>query len=257
MKIVVCMKQTFDTEARIALTGEGRIDDRSVLLIVNPYDEYAVEEAIRIKEKQGGEVTVVTVGGDKARKALQQCLAMGADHAVLVDDAQLNDADGHTYALVLSRVLKEMEYDLILCGRESVDEAASKVHTRLAEILDLPQANVVSALKVEDGKAEAKRDIEGGSELMEVDLPAVISVQKGINEVRYPSLRLVMKASRHPIKTLSLEDLGLSAADIKPFLHVEAYLFPKPRQGGRRLTGEVSEMVSDLIQYLRDEVQAI
>jgi electron transfer flavoprotein beta subunit len=143
------------------------------------------------------------------------------------------------------------------CGRESVDEAASQVHTRLAEILDLPQANVVSALKVEDGKAEAKRDIEGGSELMEVDLPAVISVQKGINEVRYPSLRLVMKASRHPIKTLSLEDLGLSAADIKPFLHVEAYLFPKPRQGGRRLTGEVSEMVSDLIQYLRAEVKAI
>ncbi len=257
MKIVVCMKQTFDTEARIALTEEGRIDDSSVLLIVNPYDEYAVEEAIRIKEKQGGEVTVVTVGGDKARKALQQCLAMGADHAVLVDDAQLNDADGHMVALVLSRVLKEMEYDLILCGRESVDEAASQVHTRLAEILDLPQVNVVSALKVEDGKAEAKRDIEGGSELVEVDLPAVISVQKGINEVRYPSLRLVMKASRRPIKTLSLKDLGLGEADIKPFSRVEAYIFPEPRQEGRRLTGEVPGMVSELIQYLRDEVKAI
>lgn len=257
MKIVVCIKQTFDTEARITLTEGGRIDDGSVLFIVNPYDEYAMEEAIRTKEKMGGEVTVVTVGRDKAKKALQQCLAMGADHAILMEDSNLLDADSHTYAVVLSRVLQSMEYDLILCGRESVDEGASQVPSRLAEILELPQVNVVSALKIENGKAQATRDIEGGSELVEVDLPAVISVQKGINEVRYPSLRLVMKASKQPIKTLSLENLDLNSDMVRPTLHVEKYIFPKPRQVGRRVSGEVPVVVSELIEYLRNEAKAI
>jgi len=257
MNVVVCMKQTFDTEARVALTGEGRIDDGSVLFIVNPYDEYAVEEAIRIKEKEGGEVTLVTVGGDRARKALQQGLAMGADHAVLVSDSRIKDADGHVYALILSRVIQGLEADLVLCGRESVDEAASQVQSRLAEMLDFPQLNVVSALKIADGKAEAKRDIEGGYELLETALPALVSVQKGINEVRYPSMRLVMKASRKPVKTLTLEDLGLSPEEVRPFVHVEAYRFPEIRQAGTRLSGEAPEVVAGIVRYLREEVKGV
>ena len=257
MNIVVCIKQTFDTEARITLTEEGRVDDRSVLLIVNPYDEYAVEEALRLREKKGGEVTVVTVGGEKGAAALRHCLAMGADHAVLVNDPQLTDADGHTYAVVLSRVLKTMEYDLILCGRESVDVAAAQVPSRLAELLDLPQINVVSALQIDDGTTEARRDIEGGVEVIDTALPAVISVQKGINEVRYPSLRLIMKAKKMPVKTMSLEDLGVTPEEAAPLTRIEEYLFPQPRQKGRLLSGEVPEVVSELVRHLREEVKVI
>lgn len=257
MKIVVCIKQTFDTEARITLSDEGRIDDRSVLLIVNPYDEYALEEAIRSKEKNGGEVTVVTVGSETARKALQHCLAMGADHAILIDDPHLKDADGHTYALVLSRVIQSMEYDLIMCGRESIDAGASQVHTRLAELLDLPQVNVVSGLSIEEGKAEAIRDIDGGTEIIEVDVPAIFSAQKGLNEVRYPPMRRIMLAKKMTIKTVSLADMGLTEEDVSPFSIVEEFTFPHPRQAGKLLSGELSEVVSQTIRHLQEDAKVI
>jgi electron transfer flavoprotein beta subunit len=257
MKIVVCMKQTFDTEAQIILTESGRIDDRSVLRIVNPCDEHAVEEAIRLKEKNGGEVTVVTVGGQTAPKALQHCLAMGADHALWVSDPHLENADGHSYALVLSRVLKSMEYDLILCGRESIDDKASQVPARLAERLDLPQVNLVSSLKIEPGKAQARRDIEGGTEVITVDLPALFSVQKGINEVRYPPLRRVMQAAKVPIKSISLADLGLTPGEAAPFSVIEEYVQPPARQAGRMLSGELEELVAQLSGTLRDYVKSI
>jgi electron transfer flavoprotein beta subunit len=257
MKIVVCIKQTFDTEARITLSHEGRIDDSSVLLIMNPYDEYALEEAIRLKEKNGGEVTVVTVGDQRARKTLQHGLAMGADNAVLVDDPDLKDADAHIYALVLSRFIQSVEYDLIMCGKESIDEGASQVHTRLAELLDLPQVNIISALRIEEGKAEVRRDVDGGNEIIKVDLPAIFSAQKGLNEVRYPSMRRIMQANKMPIKTLCLANLGLTEEDVSPFSKVEEFTFPKPRQAGNLLSGDLSEVVSQAVRYLQQNVKVI
>lgn len=257
MNIVVCIKQTFDTEARISLTATGRIDEKSVLRIVNPYDEYAVEEGIRIKEKNGGEVTVVSVGSGTVRKALQQCLAMGAEHAILIDDPFLKGADSHTYAVVLSRLLQSMEYDLILCGRESIDASTSQVPSRLAELLDLPQINAVSALTIEQDNAEAIRDIEGGTEVIRVVLPAVFSVQKGINEVRYPSMRLIMQAKKKLIKVFSLEDLGLTQEEVAPFTSIEEYVLPQPRQEGKILSGEIPEVISQLIQHLQEEFKVI
>ncbi len=257
MNIVVCVKQTFDTEAKICLTDNGRIDDSKALLVVNPYDEFAVETAIRIKEREGGEITAVTIGTDKARSALQQCLAMGVDHAVLVNDPALKDADSHSVALVLGRAINSLDYDLILCGRESVDMAASQVPSRLAEILDLPQINVVSDFQIADGVVDARRDVDGGTESLEVKLPVVLSVQKGINEVRYPSLRLVMKASRLPIKSISLSDLDLTPQEIIPQVRVVEYVFPEPREKGRLISGETAEVVTELIQYLKDEIKAI
>lgn len=257
MNVVVCMKQTFDTEAQITLTEVGHIDDRSVLLIVNPYDEYALEEALRLKERNGGEVTVITIGGQAARKALQHCLAMGADHAILVDDPHLKDADSHIYALTLSRVLRSIQYDLVMCGRESIDAGTSQVHTRLAEILDLPVVNVVSALKIEGGKAEARRDIDGGTEIIEVSLPALFSAQKGLNEVRYPPLRRVMQAKKIPIKSVCLADMGLTAKEVYPFLRIEEFRFSQPRKGGEVLSGEISEVVPQVIRRLQKEAKVI
>ena len=257
MKIIVCIKQTFDTEARIRLADDKHIDDSSVLYIVNPYDEYAVEEALRIKEKEGGEVSVVSMGSASAKKALQHCLAMGADHAMLIENSELDDADSHTYAVVLSKAIQKMEYDLILCGRESVDAGTSQVPTRLAELLDLPQVNAVSKLRLLNGKAKAKRDIEGGYEIVEFELPGVISVQKGINEVRYPSMRHMMKASKKPIERISLDDLGITVDQAAPFCVVEKYMIPESREGGRRISGDVNEVVEELTRYLKDEVKAI
>jgi len=251
------MKQTFDTEARILLTEHGKINDQAVLLIVNPYDEYAVEEAIRLKEKNGGKVTVVTVGSQAARKALQHCLAMGADHAILVEDAALEDADSHTYALVLARTLRSIEYDLIICGRESIDAGNSQVHTRLAELLNLPHVNVVSALSIEGGQARVTRDIDGGTELIEVNLPVVLSAQKGLNEVRYPPLRRLMEAKKAQISTLRLADLGLTKEEVAPYTHVEEFRSPPPRKAGKLLSGETPDVVSQFISYLREDVNII
>lgn len=257
MKIIVCVKQTFDTEARIVLTDQGRINDQAVLLIVNPYDEYAVEEAIRLKEKNGGEVTVVTVGSQAARKALQHCLAMGADHAVLVDDPALKDADSHTYAVVLARTLQSIEYDLVICGRESIDAGNSQVHTRLAELLNLPHVNVVSALSIEGGQARVVRDIDGGTELIEVNLPVVLSAQKGLNEVRYPPLRRLMEAKKALIKTIGLADLGLTQEEAAPYTRVEEFRSPPPRKAGKLLSEQTPAVVTQFISYLRENVNII
>jgi electron transfer flavoprotein beta subunit len=254
MNIVVCVKQTFDTEAKIVLDEAGGISEQSVLQIMNPYDEYAVEEGIRLKERYGGQVTVVTVGDDAAVKSLQQALAMGADHAVLVSDSRLKKPDSHGIAAALSRVLGRMEYDIILCGRLFIDGANAEVPARLAERLDLPQVNLISKLQVTaEGKVDARRDIEGGVEIVETHLPAVITVQKGINEVRYPSLRLVMQARKMPIRRLGLDDLDLTPEDVAPLTRIEGYLFPPPRKQGRTLTGPLPEIIPEVIRFLYEE----
>lgn len=254
MNIVVCIKQTFDTEARITLNECGDIDATNVLQIMNPSDEYAVEEGIRLKEKHGGQVTVVTVGNDAAVKSLHQSLAMGADHAVLVSDSRIHAIDSHITAVVLSRVLALMKYDIILCGKISIDGGNSEVPSRLAERLDLPQISQVSKLQVStEGKVVASRDIEGGSEIVETNLPAIITVQKGINEVRYPSLRLQMQAKKMPIRKLSLDDLDLATSDVAPLISNQEYILPPPRKQGRMLTGTLQEIVPEVIRFLHEE----
>ncbi len=259
MKIVACIKQTFDTEAKIVVGGDGQISDEGVNMIVNPYDEYAVEEAIQTKEKDGGEVVVVTVGGDKAQEALRYCLAMGADRAVLINDPVLAGVDSYGVSVVLAKLLSEKEagFDIIFAGKEAVDDGAAQVPSRLAEKLDIAQANVVTALELSDGKATATREIDGGSETLELALPALISAQKGLNEVRYPSLPGIMKAKRKPLEVLALSDLGLSADDVASKVELIAAELPPARKAGQRLTGEVDEVVAKLVQLLQDEAKVI
>ena len=169
MKILVCTKQTFDTEAKIVLDGDGRIDSKGVTMIMNPYDEFAVEEALRIKESGAGEVTVISAGGAKAQDALRQALAMGADKAVLVEtgDAEM---DEYVTAMVLAKAISELEYDIILGGFRAIDDGSAQVMGRVAEILNIPVVNVITKLEIADGKAVATREIEGGSEVVEVPL---------------------------------------------------------------------------------------
>jgi len=256
MKIVVCIKQTFDTEAKITINADGKINDQGVSLIINPYDEFAVEEALRLQEKHGGEVTVVSVGGDKAQDALRQALAMGADKAVLVT-TELEAVDEYTTAAILAKAIAGMEYDLILGGFRAVDDGSAQVAGRVAEILGLPVVNMVTKLEVADGKALATREIEGGSEVLEVSLPVVITAQKGLNEPRYPSMKGIMKAKKKPMDKKDLTGLELDAAAVAAKVKALSYFLPAPRAAGKIIPGEPAEAAVALACALREEAKII
>jgi len=255
LNIVVLMKQTFDTEAKIQLDGEGKISRQGVNKIINPYDEYAVEEAIRIKEAKGGEVTLVSMGDDGVQESLRQALAMGADKAVLVNDPALEGADHYVAAKVLAKVLEGMSYDLILSGWVAIDDQSSQVPARLAEVLGLPQANVVTKLEVLDGKIVCHREGDGSIEVLELPLPAVVTAQKGLNEPRYPALKGIMQAKKKELKKLSLADLGLEAEAGKT--KIVGYQLPEARQAGKVVEGEPADTVKQLIGFLTEEAKVI
>jgi len=256
MKILVCLKQTFDTEARIVLDGSGKIDRKGVSMIVNPYDEFAVEEALKIVEKDGGSVTVVTVGDSGAQDALRQALAMGADDAVLVDVGDM-ELDEFSTATILAATIKGLEYDLVLGGFRAIDDGSAQVAGRVAEILNIPVVNVVTKLEVAGGKATATREIEGGNEVVEVPMPAIITAQKGLNEPRYPSMKGIMKAKKKPLAKKSLADVGLDAAAAAPKVKVVSYSLPEARQAGKIVPGEPAEAAAALAKMLREEAKVI
>lgn len=255
MNIVVCLKQTFDTEAKITLDAGGQIERKGVSLIMNPYDEFAVEEALRLKEKDGGEVTVISVGESSAQDALRQALAMGADKAVLVDPGDV-ELDEYATATILAKAISGLEYDIILGGFRAIDDGSAQVAGRVAEILNVPVVNVVTKLEVEGGKAVATREIEGGSELVEVALPAVFTAQKGLNEPRYPSMKGIMKAKKKPMQKMTLADLGLDG-QVEAKVKALSYSLPEPRKAGKIIPGEAAEAARELAKLLREEAKVI
>lgn len=257
MQVVALAKQTFDTEAKIALDSQGKINREGVNLIMNPYDEFAVEEALRIKEKHGGEVTVISLGGAKAQDILRQALAMGADKAVHITADELEEIDEYTTATIIAKALSGMEYDLVLAGWRAIDDGSAQVAGRVAEILGLPMVNMVIKLEIEGNKAVATREIEGGCEVVEVPLPAVITAQKGLNEPRYPTMKGIMQAKKKPMNKLTLADLGLELQEIAPKVRVQKYFLPSPRAQGKIITGEPAEAVANLVKLLREEAKVI
>lgn len=257
MNIVVCIKQTFDTEAKIVLNGQGKIDPNGVNLIINPYDEFAIEEGIRLKEKLGGEVTVVTLGGDRAQEALRTALAMGADKAVLICDPALEEVDEWAAAEILALVVKSIPFDILLAGRIAIDDGSAQVAIRLGENLGVPSVSSVLKLEVNGTQALAVREIDGGTETIEVTLPAVITAQKGLNEPRYPSVAGIMKAKKKPLSTLRLSDLGVSASDLAPRMKAGKFTLPVPRQGGMKIAGEAAQAAHQLARLLREEAKVL
>ena len=255
MNIVVYIKQTFDTEAKIVLDGSGKIDANGVNLIINPYDEYAIEEGIRLKEKLGGEVTVITMGGATAQAAIRTALAMGIDKAILVSDPALENSDEWTNAEVLAKAISQIPYDIILAGRIAIDDGASQIAVRLAEILDIPSITSVLKLDITGTQATATREIDGGTEVIEASLPVVITAQKGLNDPRYPSVAGIMKAKKKPLTTMTLVDLGLSAADIASKMNVDKFSLPTARQGGRKIPGEAPQAAQELARLLHEEAK--
>jgi electron transfer flavoprotein beta subunit len=254
MNIVVLLKQTFDTEERIVIT-DGKITEDGVEFIVNPYDEYAVEEAVKLRDKHGGEVTVITVGPERAEIALRTALAMGADKAVLVnsEDAEL---DEYSVGKVLASVMKDREYDIILCGNVAVDNGSGQIGPRLAEELNIAQVTSITNLEVNNGKVNIERDVEGDVEIIEVSLPVLVSAQQGLNEPRYPSLPGIMKAKKKPLERIELDDLNMADDLLQRTVVTETFL-PSKKEAGYILNGEIEEQVKEVVNLLNNKEKVI
>jgi electron transfer flavoprotein beta subunit len=255
MNIIVLLKQTFDTEEKVVIKN-GEIMEDSAEFVINPYDEYAVEEGIKLKEAFDGEVTVVTVGPGRAENALRTALAMGADKAVLVDDETLF-GDEYTISKVLAAVIRDRPYDIILSGNMSVDNGAGQVALRLAEELNIPHVSTAVQLTVESGRATVVRDVEGNSEVIEASLPLVVTAQQGLNVPRYPSLPGIMKAKKKPLERLSAEDLGLKPEDILSRTEIVDQYPPPKKEAGKVLSGELADQSKELVKLLRYEAKVI
>lgn len=256
MNIVVIMKRTFDTEEKITISN-GEISDEGVEWIINPYDEYAVEEAILLKEKHGGEITVVTFGEEEAEKQLRTALAMGADQAVLIECDDVDAVDQYTTAKVLAKLLSEKEYDLILAGNVAVDGGSGQVGPRVAAELGIEHVTSVTKLDIEGDKAIIERDVEGDKEIVEVALPVLLTAQQGLNEPRYPSLPGIMKAKKKPMERLDLDDLDIDEEEFESKTRTcEIYLPPK-KTAGKILEGEINEQVNELLSLLKSEAKVI
>jgi electron transfer flavoprotein beta subunit len=255
MKILVLVKQTFDTEEKIVLK-DGRVNDEGVNLIMNPYDEYAVEEAIRLKEASGAEVVAISFGPERAESALRTALAMGADRAVLVE-AGSDAADESVAAKALAAVARRESFDLVLCGYMSVDNGAAQTGPRLAEELDIPHISSVTKLTIDGRSVTAVRDAEGDTETVEGELPLLVTAQQGLNEPRYPSLPGIMKAKKKPLERIALSELGLSAGDMSAKTAVTDIFLPAKRQGGKILQGDMDEQAAELARLLRDEAKVV
>src|SRR5919197_2217175 len=260
MKIVVAVKQVPDTATQVKISGSDpkAIDTAGITWIVSPYDEFAVEEALRIKEKRGqGEVVAVSLGPERVKEALRSCLAMGCDRAIHANDPAWNDADTLVTAKALAAVVKQEAPELLLCGRQAIDDDTGAVPAQLAELLGWPCAYWIMEEAIDgDGKTvRAARQVEGGLEVFDLPLPAVLTAQKGLNEPRYPTLKGIMGAKKKEIRDVKAADLG--RAPEPPQLSVVALEALPARPPGRIIPGEVKDAVKELVRSLREDAKAI
>jgi electron transfer flavoprotein beta subunit len=256
MNILVVMKQTFDTEERIVIE-DGQISEDGVEFVINPYDEYAVEEAIRLRDEHGGEVTVITVGPERAEQALRTAMAMGADKGIIVDDEDLESPDEYSIAKVLAAVIEDLEYDIILAGYMAVDDGSAQVGPRLAELLDIPHISTITKLTVDGEKVEVEKDVEGDVEYLEAKLPILVTAQQGLNDPRYPSLPGIMKAKKKPLERLDPDDLDLDEDELEGKTETLEIFLPPEKEAGKILAGEKDEQVKELVHLLRNEAKVI
>ncbi|MCG7407406.1 electron transfer flavoprotein subunit beta/FixA family protein [Paenibacillus sp. ACRRX] len=258
LDIVVLLKQTFDTEERVSIVN-GQVSQDGVKWVINPYDEYAVEEALRWKEAYGGKVTVISVGPERCAEALRTALAMGADEAVLihVESSAAEQLDEHVVSSLLYAALKDQPPQLLLAGHFSVDQGSAQVAIRLSVLLDIPHVSAITKLeRMEGQRAKADRDAEGDTERLEVTLPALFTAQQGLNEPRYPSLPGIMKAKKKPLTQIDAMTLCPDFSQAAGTLRTSIEL-PPPRLSGKLFAGSPAEQVEQLIRSLRDEAKCI
>jgi electron transfer flavoprotein beta subunit len=259
MKIIVCVKQVPDTEARLKLSPDASaIVEADLNWVVSPFDEFAIEEALRIREKHSGEVVLVSLGPDRAQSALRNGLAMGADAALHLKDPLFEGTDTLGTARALAAAIKGLApFDLVLTGQQGVGGDNSQVPGLLAELLDLPQVTVAVKVEIASGKATVEREVEGAHETWETPLPAVVSAQKGLNEPRYASLKGIMAAKKKTIETKDAAALGLDAGALHPKVRVTALELPPARPPVRMIEGDPDTQVKELLRLLHEEAKVI
>lgn len=248
MNILVCISQVPDTTTKVAVGTDGKtIEKTGVKFILNPYDEFTIEEGLRLREKFGGSVTALTVGGDTAKEILRTALAMGVDKAVFVKDDSREDS--YSVAVNIAEVAKSMQPDVVVLGRQSIDYDSFAMASMVGELLDIPSISVVSKWNIEGNTVIAERDIEGGKEVVETTLPCVISAQKGLNDPRYPKLPDIMKAKSKPIE----ERTGVASSSRVQTFSME---LPQSKRVGKIL-GDTDTDISELVRLLHEEAKVI
>lgn len=264
MKSCVLMAHVPDTASVIRIAGSGnRIDETDIKWIVSPFDEYALEEAIRLKEAKGGSVTVLTYGPERAQQGLRECLARGADAAVHVKGGEGTFGDSLAIAKVVAAAARKAgPFDILFAGVKGVGSDNTLVGAMVAELLDVPHVASVVKLEIGEGRISAQREIEGGSEVVEAPLPCLITAQKGLNEPRYPSLKGIMASKKVAIQAFVVADLGLdegTLAGTDAACRWSALSQPPAKAGGVTLKGEEDPAgaARELARLLREQAKAI
>ena len=249
MNIAVCVKQVPDTETKIKISDDKRqIDESDINFILNPYDEFAVEEAIKTKEAFGGEITIISLGPDRITATIRSALAMGAEKAIHIK-VDKTPADPGVTATALAGVLKEGNFDMIFMGKQAIDDDNAQVTPMVSELLDIPAVNVVTKLEISGDQITAQRQIEGGFEKVVAQMPVIISTQRGLNEPRYASLKGIMAA-----KKISIEEKSVEIKSDQ--IEVVELSYPPEKPAGR-IVGEGPEAVPELLRLLREEAKVI
>jgi electron transfer flavoprotein beta subunit len=251
MQIYVCVKHVPDTAANIKITGQAQFDE-SVKFVVNPYDEYGIEQAIQLVKDNGGEVIVVTVGKESAVNTMRSALAMGATRGILVK-TETQFLDSTLTSLALQKAIDEDgKPDLIFTGKQSVDSEGSQTHYRLAQAFDMPVVTEVVAMALQEGRAVVEREIGGGvKEVIEIQTPCVIGATKGLNEPRYPKLPDILKAKKKEVKLIDIADLGIDSAAGK--VHIQE-LEPVPERGqAKMIDGNPGEIAAQIVDIIKEE----
>lgn len=248
MNIAVCVSHVPDTATKVKIGPDGKtIDPNGVTYIINPYDEFAVEEALKTKEKYQGEVTVISLGGDQNKETIRKALAMGADKGILLKDDRQRDS--FSVAKALASEIKNGNYDIIFCGKQSVDYDDSVVPQILSELIGFNCVTVAVSMEIQDKKVTVEREIEGGKEVVQTELPVIIGAQKGLNEPRYASLKGIMAAKKKTIEEKPAEEDSSSSEILKMYQ-------PPAKQPGRIL-GSDKSVVPELVKLLREEAKVI
>lgn len=250
MKIIVCVSHVPDTTAKINIAADGKnMDAAGIKFILNPYDEFAVEEGLKLKEKNGGEVIAISVGPDAAKEAIRQALAMGADKGILIKGEK---SDSFSVAEMLAGVIKPLNADIILMGKQSIDFDGMEMAPMLSELLDLPAATVVTGLTIDGTNVTAEKEVEGGKEMITLSLPCIIAAQKGLNEPRYPSLPNIMKAKSKPIEEIA----GSSSTARTSVIKMDK---PEKKRANKiiKAEGNSAGAAAELVKMLHEEAKVI
>lgn len=248
MKIIVCVSLVPDTTTKIKISGTNKsIDESGVSFVINPYDEYAVEEAVQLKEKNGGDVTAISFGSEKYKEAIKKAFQMGADTGILIKAE--SEFDSYTVAKNLADAIKEINPDVVLFGKQSIDFDGAQIPTMVGELLNIPSVNIVTKFEITGSSAKVEREVEGGKEIIEANLPIIIGTQKGINNPRYPNLKSIMasksKAITEKVPTYTGNKLEITEMKLPP-----SKLKGKIFDGG-------AASVPELVKLLREEAKVV